>query len=158
MPTKNKPILINARIPVTKRDRVRGYTRIKAVDLPVVRNALLKQQDNTCPLCERNMSYIKAQQRCVDHDHSKQGASAGAIRGVLCSNCNGNEGRIRNRVLVSKGHLSEIEWLKNLLDYWVEHKENQTGLIHHTHKTPNEERLLKNKKARAYRKRLKKGR
>lgn len=157
MPTDPKPMLLDIRIPVTKRDRVKGYTRIKAVDLPLVRNALLRKQENICPLCERDLSYIKAQQRCVDHDHSKQGESAGAIRGVLCSNCNGNEGRIRNRVLVSKGHLSEIEWLKNLLDYWVEHQENRTGLIHHTHKTPNEERLLKNKKAKAYRARLKKG-
>jgi hypothetical protein len=91
----------------------------------------------------------------VDHDHSKEGPNAGAIRGVLCSNCNGNEGRIRRRVLCAKGHLTEIEWLQNLVTYWRVHQTNQTGLIHHTHKTPNEERLLKNQKAREYRARLK---
>lgn len=147
--------MLQVKIPRTKRDKINGNLRIKAIDLPLVRAALLKRQDNTCPLCERNLSYIKAQQRCVDHDHSKQGDSAGAIRGVLCSNCNGNEGRIRARVLCAKGHLSEIEWLQNLVDYWVEHEENQTGLLHHTYKTPHEERLLKNKKARAYRAKLK---
>jgi len=148
--------VLKVKLPKTKRKKVNGYIRIKPIDLRPVRAALIKDQDSLCPLCERDLSYIKPQQRCVDHDHSKEGDSAGAIRGVLCSNCNGNEGRIRRRVLCAKGHLSEIEWLENLLDYWKLHQTNQTGLIHHTHKTPNEERLLKNKKARAYRAKLKK--
>lgn len=147
--------MLKVNLPRTKRDTIRGYTRIKAVDLPKVRTALLKEQDNICPLCERDLSYIKRQQRCVDHDHSKTGDNAGAIRGVLCSNCNGNEGRIRRRVLCAMGHLTEVEWLQNLVDYWRLHQANQTGLIHHTYKTPNEERLIKNKKAREYRARLK---
>lgn len=145
------------KLPKTKRDKVNGKIRIKAVDLKLVRKTLLKQQEWICPLCERDLHYVKPQQRCVDHDHTKTGPSAGAIRGVLCSNCNGNEGRIRRRVLCAMGHLSEIEWLENLLDYWKTHSVNQTGLIHHTHKTPNEERLLKNKKAREYRARKKRG-
>ena len=148
---------LQVKIPLTKRDTIKGRPRIKAVDLKVVRQALLKEQDWICPLCERDLHYVKPQQRCVDHNHAKQGDSAGAIRAVLCSNCNGNEGRIRNRVLCAKGHLDEIEWLQNLVDYWREHQENQTGLIHHTHKTANEERLLKNKKAKAYRLRKKRG-
>jgi hypothetical protein len=147
--------MLTVKLPRTRRDKINGQIRIKQVDLKVVRAALVKEQGGLCPLCERELSYIKPQQRCVDHDHSKEGPSAGAIRGVLCSNCNGNEGRIRSRVLCAKGHLSEIEWLQNLLDYWKAHQTNQTGLIHHTHKTPNEERLLKNKKAREYRRRKK---
>lgn len=142
-------------IPKTKRDIFKGLIRMKAIDLKKVRAALMKQQGNICPLCQRDMTYIKPAQRCVDHDHSKTGPSAGAVREVLCSNCNGNEGRVRHRVLCSKGHLSEIEWLENLLAYWKRHQENQTGILHHTYKTPDEERLLKNKKARAYRRRVK---
>lgn len=145
--------ITDARIPLTKRDKINGLHRIKPLDLKAVRAALIKEQAGLCPLCQRELSYIKPQQRCVDHDHAKSGPSAGAIRGVLCSNCNGNEGRIRNRVLCAKGHLSEIEWLENLLAYWKLHTVNQTGLLHHTYKTPEEARLLRNKKARVYRRR-----
>jgi len=145
--------MLDVKIPVTKRDKISGHIRLKPTDLKIVRAALLKEQGGICPLCERELKYVKPQQRCVDHDHAKTGASAGAIRGVLCSNCNGNEGRIRRRVLCSKGHLSEIEWLRNLLVYWEHHTVNRTGLVHHTYKTPDEERLLRNKKARAYRRR-----
>ena len=148
--------MLNVKIPKTKRDKIGDFIRIKPLDLKVVRAALIQEQGGICPLCHRELKYIKPQQRCVDHDHSKTGPSAGAIRGVLCSNCNGNEGRIRNRVLCSKGHLSEIEWLEHLLAYWKTHTVNQTGLIHHTHKTPEEARLLRNKKARAYRRKAKK--
>lgn len=149
--------MLTVKLPKTKRKKINGAIRIKPIDLKVVRAALLSAQDNICPLCERDLTYIKPQQRCVDHDHSKTGPAAGAIRGVLCSNCNGNEGRIRRRVLCAKGHLNEIEWLQNLLDYWRQHQENQTGLIHHTYKTANEERLIKNQKARQYRAKVKKG-
>lgn len=131
-----------------KRDKINGYTRIKATDLKNLRAKLLREQEWKCPLCGRDLHYIRPQQRCVDHDHSKTGPAAGAIRGVLCANCNGNEGRIRRRVICSMGVRSEIEWLENLLAYWKKHQTNQTGLIHHTYKTPDEERLLRNKKAR----------
>jgi uncharacterized protein YbaR (Trm112 family) len=138
-----------------KRTKLPNGIRIKAGDLKEVRAALLLEQDWVCPLCERDLHYIKAQQRCVDHDHSATGPTAGSIREVLCSNCNGNEGRIRNRVLCAKGAMNEIDWLENLLNYWKKHQTSQTGLVHHTHKTQEEKRLLKNKKARAYRRRKK---
>lgn len=140
--------MLKVKIPRTKREKINGNYRIKTADLPAIRTALLNEQGWKCPLCGRDMHYVKPQQRCVDHDHSKSGPNAGAIRGVLCSNCNGNEGRIRRRVLCSQGSLSTIEWLERLLDYWKGHTRNQTGFIHHTFKTPTEIRLLKNKKAR----------
>jgi hypothetical protein len=99
---------------------------------------------------------VQAKQRVVDHDHALSGPSAGAVRGVLCSNCNGNEGRIKKRAQCAKGHLTELQWLQNLVKYLEKHKINQTGLIHHTWKTPEERRLIKNQKARAYRARVKK--
>ena len=125
--------------------------RIKAGDIKKIRADLLTKQDWVCPLCLRNLRHILPRQRCVDHDHSLTGPSAGAIRGVLCSNCNGNDGRIRRRVICSKGSLTEIQWLENLLNYWKKHATNQTGLIHHTWKTPDERRLITNRKARARR-------
>lgn len=125
--------------------------RIKASELPKIRKKLLDAQGWLCPLCERDLSMVKPRQRCVDHDHALTGPAAGAVRGVLCSNCNGNEGRIKRRILCAQGHLTSIEWLENLLAYWKKHATNQTGMIHHTFKTAEERRLLKNKKARIYR-------
>jgi hypothetical protein len=144
-------------IPKTKRDTLRGLIRLKPADLKVVRKELLDKQDWLCPLCQRQMKYIKPAQRCVDHDHAVTGPTAGVVRGVLCSNCNGNEGRIRRRVLCSQGHLSQIEWLENLLNYWKLHSVPQTDYLHHTHKTPDEKRLLKNAQARKRRAVSKKG-
>ena len=140
--------MLKVKIPKTKRDEIDGNIRLKQIDLKVVRAALLEEQNWECPLCRRNLKYIQPAQRCVDHDHSKTGESAGAVRGVLCKNCNGNEGRIRRRVLCSQGSLESIDWLENLLAYWKLHATNQTGLIHHTHKTATELRLIQNKKAR----------
>jgi len=125
--------------------------KITRKELNTVRTKLLDQQGWKCPLCERNMKLVRPAQRCVDHDHSKTGPSAGAIRGVLCANCNGNEGRIRTRVVSAQGSLSSIEWLTNLLDYWRKHTTNQTGLVHPTYKTPEELREQRNKKARIMR-------
>ena len=131
--------------------------KISARELPAIRTQLLDQQGWRCMLCERDMRMVRPKQRCVDHDHAKTGPSAGAIRGVLCSNCNGNEGRINTRVVCSKGTLSKVEWLENLLNYWKTHRTNQTGLVHHTYKTPDELRLLRNRRARQRRAAKKKG-
>jgi hypothetical protein len=133
------------------------YRKIKASDLKWVRDMLLEKQGWVCPLCGRDMRNVQPRQRCVDHDHALDGPAAGAIRGCLCSNCNGNEGRIKNRVDCSKGNLNPIEWLENLLNYWKKHRTNQTGLIHHTWKSPEERRILKNQKARDYRARKRAG-
>jgi hypothetical protein len=122
--------------------------KILRTELPKIRTSLLDAQGWLCPLCQRDMRMVAPRQRCVDHDHSLTGPSAGAIRGVLCSNCNGNEGRIKRRVLCSQGNLTSIEWLENLLDYWKTHRINKTGLIHHTYKTTEERRLKRNADAR----------
>lgn len=125
--------------------------RITESQLKDVRQKLIKEQKGLCPLCGRNLLNLRPKQRAVDHDHAFTGPAAGAIRAVLCLNCNGNEGRILRRVNSSKHNLNRIEWLENLLNYWKKHTTNQTGLIHHTWKSPEERRLLKNKKAKAYR-------
>jgi hypothetical protein len=125
--------------------------RIKASDLKRIRKELILEQGNKCPLCERDLSMVQPKQRCVDHNHDLTGPAAGAVRGVLCSNCNGNEGRIRTRAICAKGHLTEVQWLRNLVEYLEKHSTNQTGYIHHTWKTQEERRIIKNLKARDYR-------
>jgi len=142
-------------IPPTKRETLGVSLRAKPKDLAAIRKVLLDEQGWLCPLCQRDLHYVLPKHRCVDHSHDKTGLAAGAIRGVMCSNCNGNEGRIRRRVVCSKGSLTEIEWLENLLNYLKKHAVNQTGLIHPRHKTPDELRLATNAKARARRRTVK---
>ena len=79
----------------------------------------------------------------LDHNHTN-----GVIRGVLCNNCNGIEGKIANRVNRAKRDLTIEEWLANLAAYWSKHKTAATPYIHPTHKTKDEKRLAINAKAR----------
>ncbi len=89
------------------------------------REILRKRQKDTCPLCGCKLS---AHLPSLDHDHK-----TGAIRDVLCRNCNQVEGRVN--AWVDRGRRGEdrIEYLKRLLHYWERHTENQTGLIHPSH-------------------------
>lgn len=86
----------------------------------------------------------------LDHDHD-----TGALRGVLCNNCNGNEGRIKKRALSAKRDGTYLEWLEKLVKYLRSHQEKQTTLLHPTHKSNDEKREARNKKARQRRARAK---
>lgn len=80
----------------------------------------------------------------LDHDHS-----TGFIRDVLCLNCNGIEGKVFNLARRAKNNLTEQEWLENLIAYHKRHAVPQHGgILHHTHKSEEEKRLARNKKAR----------
>lgn len=97
---------------------------------------------------------MKAGQKkpALDHDHQ-----TGYIRDVLCLNCNQFEGKTFNGARRSKNKLTEIQWLRNLLEYWERHETPQHGgVFHPTHKTEEEKRLAKNAKARKKRAAIKK--
>ena len=115
--------------------------RIKRAELPRVRQKLITDQGNECPLCSRNLKKM-IKTPAVDHCHK-----TGFIRGVLCLNCNGLEGKLTNilrRIDVSK--LGEEELLNRFLSYrQVEH----TKMIYPSHQTAEEKRTKKNKRARA---------
>jgi len=108
-------------------------------------------QGHRCALCDGSFTDAKLVkgklvpklQPTLDHDHD-----TGVIRGVLCSNCNGNEGRIKRRAVSAKRDLTYLEWLKRMVEYLEKHLEPQTAYLHPTHKTDDEKRLAKNKKAR----------
>jgi hypothetical protein len=64
------------------------------------------------------------------------------------------EGKIFNLSRRGKREKTEIEYLSKIIEYWKFHLENPRDIMHPTHKTPDEKRLRRNKKAREKRKRV----
>jgi hypothetical protein len=120
--------------------------RLKSKDIPVLRDRIIAEQGGKCWICEIDLSTVKA---CLDHDHF-----TGRIRSVLCQNCNGIEGKIKNLSNRGKRDKTRYDFLNKILSYWNFHSANQRQEFHPTHKTEDEKRLRRNKKARERRKRL----
>lgn len=122
--------------------------RVKYNEIPQVRETIKTSQGNKCALCGGSFTDAKLVGKklvpklrpTLDHDHK-----TGFIRGVLCNNCNGMEGKIHNLANRAKRDMEVIDWLGQLLDYWNRPPSN---LIHPKHKTEDEKRLARNKKAR----------
>ena len=114
--------------------------RLKAKDIPALRAAIALDQDGTCWLCEVPLGGdIKA---CLDHDHK-----TGLIRGVLCGNCNGIEGKINNLANRARRGKDKRDFLNEVVAYWDSFAANPRKEIHPTHKTEDEKRIRRNKKA-----------
>lgn len=116
--------------------------------LPVKAAILAKRQDGKCPLCGKSLTLADA---CLDHDHFN-----GRIRGVLCRNCNGIEGKIKNLVVRGKRTNTMEDYLGNIILYWLHHKTDRTGLLHPLHLSDEEKRIKRNTKARKARAKKKK--
>lgn len=115
--------------------------RIKTSEVSIIKHRLYDKQKGICPLCETKMpSLVNA---CLDHDHD-----TGLIRSVLCRNCNGIEGKIKNLVRRARRGMEYEQYLGRIILYWMHHKTDRTGLYHPTHKTADEKREARNRKAR----------
>lgn len=116
--------------------------RLTNAAVAVVRAGILAKQKGRCAICD--ISIIKEDKRpALDHDHT-----TGVVRGVLCNNCNGLEGKINNIANRAKRERTTLEWLKSLISYLEFHQTDRTGMLHPTHKTLEEKRILTNKRAR----------
>lgn len=106
---------------------------------------LLAKQKGLCAICGINI-VKEGKQAVLDHDHE-----SGVCRGVLCNNCNGLEGKVKNLATRAKREGTFLEWLLKLIAYLQHHAVPRTNMIHPTHKSAEEKRVLRNKKARVAR-------
>lgn len=116
--------------------------RLKASEVAAYRATLLDQQDGRCVLCGES---IEAGDDVLDHDHK-----TGHVRGVLHSGCNAMLGHVENnrpRYRMLGARLRR--WLNAVFTYI--HTDYSNRPLHYTHRTDDEKRLLKNKRARVAR-------
>lgn len=114
--------------------------RLKVKDIPVIRDKIAIEQNGKCWICKIDLRCVTA---CLDHDHK-----SGLIRGVLCTNCNAMEGKIFNVSRRGKRQRTEAEFLKSILDYWEFSATSPRAEFHPSHRTKDEKRIARNKKAR----------
>ena len=124
--------------------------RIKTSEVASTRAAILKAQGYKCALCGASLKSGAKKDPVLDHCHTN-----GHLRGVLCRNCNQMEGKVKTSATRAVGAVRAKDWLRSLVDYLDRHEEPQVPLLHPTHKTEEEKRLARNKKARERRAKLK---
>ena len=101
-------------------------------------------QGGLCPLCRKPIDTTIKGEGVIDHDHD-----TGEIRGVLHRSCNAAEGKASNAIgqwgAKSKAYSDIVEYMESLVTYL---KKPGTGFMYAMHKTPDEKKDLKNKRAR----------
>ena len=122
--------------------------QLKVGEVAAVLAKVVAMQNNTCAVCGK--PFTSWDRPVLDHDHT-----TGFIRGALHNSCNGTEGRIKTTA--QRGHkgVTSSDFIIGLGKYLDKHSTPQTQLIHPSHKSDEQKRLLKNKKAREARARKK---
>ena len=116
-------------------------TRLKTTQLAGVLVQLVKKQGGKCAICGH--PFTQRDIAVADHDHR-----TGFIRGALHNSCNGIEGRVKK--LAQRGHkgITAEKYVIGLGKYIETHSKPKYNYIHPSHKTEDEKRLERNKKAR----------
>jgi hypothetical protein len=120
--------------------------RLTASQVKPLRVAMLNTQEGRCALCALPLPVDKS---VLDHDHA-----TGAVRGVLHRGCNALLGKIENNA-ARYGVANIAAFTNGVAGYLRNHMTNVTGYLHPTHKTDEEKRLLRNKRARVARQKRK---
>lgn len=101
-------------------------------------------QGGLCPICKTPVDLKIKGEGVIDHDHT-----TGEIRGVLHRSCNAAEGKVANAAgrwgAKSMEYSKLIPWLEAMLEYL---KQPGTGFMYAMHKTVDEKKDERNKKAR----------
>lgn len=120
--------------------------RLKTTEVALIREKISAQQGHKCAACGAPLKGRGAKKAALDHCHT-----TGKIRGVLCLNCNGMEGKLNN--IARRAMKDDPDgWIERILAY---RRKTHYPLLHPTHKTDAEKRARKNKLARERRARLK---
>jgi len=97
--------------------------QLKYSDIPKLREQLIKEQNNICPICKKELDTP-----VVDHHHKKKIKGTGRIRAVLCLSCNAYLGPIENRAQRHKIKQEDIpDILRNTADFF---EADQTEYLH----------------------------
>lgn len=116
--------------------------RLTASQVAPFRTALLAQQGGRCSLCGLPCT---AKEAVLDHNHN-----TGAVRATIHRGCNSLLGKLENNA--ARYGVRDIGIFANgVASYLRTHLTNVTGKLHPTHKTDDEKRLLRNKRARVAR-------
>jgi hypothetical protein len=112
--------------------------------MPVYRKKLLAEQGGLCPLCVLPVDLTLKGEGVVDHNHD-----TGEIRGILHRSCNAAEGKAANAIgrwgTKVNTYDAIIAYTERLLHYW---KTSGTGMVYHSHKSPEEKAQADKLKAR----------
>lgn len=115
--------------------------RLTATTLPKYRAEALALQGGVCALCGES---VKDGEAVADHDHA-----TGVIRGVLHRGCNAMLGHIENNrprhKLTSVARLSKF--MSGVVEYLYRKRPDDTPL-YPSHRSTDEKRELRNKRAR----------
>lgn len=115
--------------------------RLKPKEVAAFREALAKAQNNHCALCGGIMPLTGQH---LDHDHK-----TGLVRGVLHRECNNLLGKVENFFNGYGKNMNKVEFLAGVMTYLTK---PPGEVYHYTHRTNEEKRLARNRKARLRRK------
>ena len=109
--------------------------KLKAKDIPGWRLSRLEHNKGLCALCN---------DPCVspvgDHNHK-----SGKMRDVICRSCNSALGAIERTTRY--GIKDILKFAIGAAKYLELHNEDQTGILHPTHKEPGYKKKVRNKKS-----------
>lgn len=112
-------------------------TRLKASELPAWREARIKANSGACGLCR-----LPIQRPVADHDHA-----TGFLRDAICAGCNSVLGKVENSYK-RYGVQNLSAFLLGAGAYLQKHRTPQSSFQYPTHKSEDEKRDLRNKRAR----------
>ena len=105
---------------------------------------MLKDQGGLCPLCGEEIDLKIKGEGVIDHDHD-----TGQIRGILHRSCNAAEGKISNAAArwgaKSALYSDIIPYLESVVEYL---RKPASNFIYPMHKTADDKREERNRKAR----------
>lgn len=118
--------------------------RIKHSEIKRYRHQILAEQGDKCALCGHSIDSTEA---VLDHNHK-----SGYIRGTLHRGCNSFLGKIENSLVMNKISAERLHTILGNIEFYMN---SHRLLVHPSHRTPEEKKLLAKKRARRRRNAIK---